>query len=187
MQPFVVVLVTIRFNADTRPVAQNLAPADGTVVVTAPNLEWTYFDADGDPLVDSEVELAENPAFSPVKWQTSVTGPATSLQIPAAEVSPGTTYYWRVRTSDGYMWSAYTVPWRFKMDSKPVARNVAPADGILTTSTPTLEWAYSDADGEPLLNTESTGCGRSCFQSPQVANHARRGCHGRSAPAGSVD
>lgn len=128
-------------------------PEDGEEPVTAPPtdlkalyvthreaaLTWTHPDADS-----HEVEVGDAGAVA-----SSGAG-----SHPLTDLTPETTYTWRVRSSKSGVWSEWAEGPAFVTDAAPVAETPDPTDlaatGV-THQTATLTWAHPDADSHEVI------------------------------------
>ncbi len=76
---------------------------------TTPTFTWsTVTDAEGDA-VTYEIQVDNNSDFSsPVVLSPTASGLSAATYTPTTTLTAGTTYFWRVRSSDGIASSAYT-------------------------------------------------------------------------------
>ncbi len=135
-----------------------LAPAGGAFVTTAaPTLDWTD-SADANGILNYDVEVDGDVAFTPpLDWNATV-GASTAITGALAEGQ----HFWRARSRDNAGnasdWSAVS---SFIVDTiaPTVPDLVAPADGaLLRTSTPTLDWSDStDANAVQDYDAEVDG------------------------------
>jgi hypothetical protein len=95
------------------PAFSLLSPADGETVCEWPLADWE--DAPDYPCVSYDLWYSTQPDFVPHDEVNDLT--ASEYQLSDSELDPCTTYYWKVRASDGYeeTWSEET--WSFTTDS----------------------------------------------------------------------
>jgi len=93
----------------------NTPPSTDPVTVTdlsspTPTINWAYFDAEGDPQVQYEVEVWTGPGGTGTcMWDPPVgTGTITSVMYAGDPLVSGETYYARVRAYDGMDWGDWS-------------------------------------------------------------------------------
>ncbi|HUU45054.1 MAG TPA: right-handed parallel beta-helix repeat-containing protein [Acidobacteriota bacterium] len=97
------------------------APGDSLHVVDhSPDISWVYYDAEGQPLAQTEVEVGTDNDWSVAEmWQpAAIVGDAQSVVYDGAPLIDSETYYVRVRVFNGAYWSS----WRsaaFRMNGMP--------------------------------------------------------------------
>ncbi|OVE77936.1 hypothetical protein BVX98_01675 [bacterium F11] len=140
----------IRTNVvNTSPYAFNLLSPSNQSIETSGNLTFDWQDAvDGDPgdTVSYNLELSTNASFSPLSHSSSTANSTFSL----VRLLEDTTYYWRVRATDGLLDRLSTIYW-FAVNAVDEAPNsfslLTPAeDERLLTLTPTLTWEDTTAN-----------------------------------------
>ena len=115
-----------------------------------PTITWTKgTDIDGDTVT---TYVYVGITSTPTDNETHTTSETCNLgnTIP---LSDGTTYYYRLRSYDGSLWSSYTTPAdEFRMNSEPTTTNLLtegqtnPTD--ISDYTPDFSWIYSDDEGD---------------------------------------
>ena len=114
-----------------------------------PTITWTKgTDADGDTVT---TYVYVGTTSTPTDNETHTTSETCNLgnTIP---LSDGTTYYYRLRSYDGSLWSNYTTADEFRMNSEPMTTNLLtegqtnPTD--ISDYTPDFSWTYSDDEGD---------------------------------------
>jgi hypothetical protein len=140
-----------------------IAPVNGSTLSTiTPLYQW---DDGSSPFATSvRLELARNAAFTDMgpSLRTQVHG--SSEHRFSTNLSPATTYYWRVYLICGTMKSPYSPVWSFTTGSGgtvlPAPVLVAPADGsALPGTTATVEWLPVPGVVEYLLHRREVGEG----------------------------
>jgi hypothetical protein len=132
-------------------------PVDGSEASMTPSLNWT--DSDDPDTVDSVaayvLEIDDNSDFSsPTVRKTSLTASQYAVQQADGLTAPKT-YYWRVWAKDSYNDSTlssntYSFVTYANHSPEPFALT-SPADNILTSTAPLLDWAdATDQDGNPI-------------------------------------
>jgi chitodextrinase len=140
-----------------------LVPGNGSKNISRmPTLESsTFHDPDaGDSHASSQWQITNMPGeyANPVFNSAAVVGTApTSIVVPSCVLSPGTTYYWRIRYQDNHgAWSDWSQESSFKTQESPdntppdQPTCVAPRNGAENVSTtPTLKSsAFHDPDAD---------------------------------------
>lgn len=124
-----------------RPVAA--APSDSAVVYTpTADLVW-YVDGHRDAVARYEVQVSRRSSFAAAST-TTTTVDAPNTTLTTSTLTPGTTYFWRVRAFNGTGWSAYSKTARFSTAaaaSTVVPLAASPAEYGEAGETPTLAWA----------------------------------------------
>jgi PGF-pre-PGF domain-containing protein len=115
-----------------------------------PIVSWTKgTDADGDTVT---TYVYVGTTSTPITIETTTSSTSASLGSVVVLVD-GTTYYYRLRSYDGYEYSDYTTAHQFRMNSKP-SNPVSWTDlGMnLVNHTPTVTWGgQSDAEGDMII------------------------------------
>jgi hypothetical protein len=125
-----------------------VSPPDGTTdVILTPTLTWTA----STEVATYTVQIDTNASFTtPIFEDTAVSGGATTYPVPAAVLSAGTSYFWRVEAVNALgTTEALNAPFSFTTGSVPSGGFTlqTPADGAINQPvTPTLTW--NDATGE---------------------------------------
>lgn len=139
--------LVIEYETQSVPNAPTLvSPAAGEVVVSdTPTFAWTHSDAQSDPQVEATVELYDAAGTTLLDTQI-VTGSAGSLVWPTPLVR-GTSYQYRVKTSDAGGYGAYSALRAFSIKPLPTVtvdstRYMAYANGA-----PRLRVKWSVANG----------------------------------------
>jgi hypothetical protein len=107
--------------------AVNTPPQTSDVAMTGDTITWTYFDAEGSPQASCEVEIWTGPGGTgTIVWDPPpVDSAATSAPYTGPPLTPGETYYVRVRASDGTDWGAWS-------ESPVTAQQISPAIPTVT-------------------------------------------------------
>ena len=114
-----------------------------------PAISWTKgTDADGDTVT---TYVYVGTTSTPTTVETSATEASCDLGN-TVPLSDGVTYYYRLRSWDGYEWSDYTTADQFRMNSKPSNPTSWTNLGMnLTDHTPTVIWSgQSDAESDAV-------------------------------------
>jgi hypothetical protein len=185
------------FKTNSRPAAQDLL-VDGernpTDVATAtPTFSWTFVDRDSDSQSAFRIQVADDPSFSSLLWDTgAVSGASTSVVYgstggplvgPLPLAHAGGIYFVRIQASDGISFSSF--PNAEAGDSTAMgffSINTEPGDPVLTSPTGgaqsgtiEVEWipaSPEDADGDLVYyvveatDKFSTGSGWSQIAGP---------------------
>lgn len=119
-------------TSDTTPVLDWTVPTNWTVLPSAQSIWY-------------ELQLATDSAFTQLVGGTSVTGiPSADYEWVNTPLSPGTTYYWRVRAvTNLQLAGAYSPTYRFTLDTQAPATPALTspvANAVVTTLRPTLTW-----------------------------------------------
>ncbi len=159
----------VTYNPNTAPNAPTLGTPSGGAVTTGvqPTLNATHSDPQGDACSSYDVQVDDNSDFSsPVLSLTGQTGGISGNAIAftnwgAVSLSRGTTYYWRMRTTDpGGLTGSYSAGASFVVSSLPSAapsgstvriiHNIAEV-AVWTSggnhAKARLTWTYSHAQG----------------------------------------
>lgn len=127
-----------------------MTPTDNStdLSTTQVTLHWMCNDPDHDALTYTVYFSESNP---PSEYQFT-----TNNSYDVFSLKPGTTYYWKIKASDGE-YSSESPVWRFTTASSgtnvapTVPVNVCPANGVSGVSIPaTLTWQCSDEDGDDI-------------------------------------
>lgn len=127
-----------------------MAPSDNStdLSTTQVTLHWTCNDPDNDALTYT-IYFSENTPPSEYQLTTNNSHDVFSLK-------PETTYYWKIKASDGE-YSSESATWRFTTASSgtnvspTVPVNVCPPNGVSGVSVPaTLTWQCSDEDDDDI-------------------------------------
>ena len=147
-------VLVINYETDAPPPAPTItSPAPGSTVTSVrPTLAATSVDPDGDPLTQYDVEVRKAGAivYSAVNRTAAVTATTVS-HTPTADLPPGDlTVRFRVRANN--VDSAWSAESPFRIDRLPVVGAwSAPAGNVSGTRRPVHTFAWSDADGDPIL------------------------------------
>jgi outer membrane protein assembly factor BamB len=124
----------------------------GIVHITdhTPNLNWTYFDANGDTQTQFEVRVGSSAGLNDL-WSTGIqTGDTTGITYAGAQLIDGTDYWFGVRVFDGEDWSLWNET-QFHMNAIFAPREpVIPANAstISASVTQNVSWTSGGADPE---------------------------------------
>ncbi|UCE36878.1 MAG: VCBS repeat-containing protein [Thermoplasmata archaeon] len=115
-----------------------------------PDLNWTYYDADGDPQTQYEVRVGTAPGLNDM-WAPGVqVGAITTVMYAGASLIDNADYWFGVKVYDGTDWSAWNET-QFHMNTilSPTTP-VNPSDGanIPAISTQTVSWTPGGSDPE---------------------------------------
>ncbi|HHW13775.1 MAG TPA: hypothetical protein GXX28_02410, partial [Firmicutes bacterium] len=161
--------ITYQMNQAPSASPVGIGPAsNGWVTSVTPSFSWVYRDSDGDPLRQYQVQVARDQSFTqgvldsgPVSASVASGSTATHAWSGNPGLSDGSSWYWRVRVSDGIFWSAWSAPVPFRVDATPpiaAAVNWAPLiNGVAVSWQP-----FSDGIGSGVNRYEvwyNTGVG----------------------------
>jgi hypothetical protein len=122
------------------PLATSVSPSGGAWT-NSTLLDWNYSsEGSGDPQTKFQAQIST----SSTTWSGGslkvdsgqVSSSATSWTAPTANLTNGTTYYWRVRVFDGHTWSAYSTVQSFKRDAASPTFTSATVGGAITAADP---------------------------------------------------
>jgi hypothetical protein len=128
-----------------------ISPGDPTHLLNhTPDFSWSYSDLESSPQTQYHLQVSnDNSWMYSEMWDTGpISGPDAQITYAGAELLDGETYYIRVRTCDGTLWSGWTYK-SMRMNSvPPPATDLTPADlqGVIDAA-PTLTLTNAD-DGE---------------------------------------
>jgi RHS repeat-associated protein len=112
-------------------------------------LAWSYNPNGSPSQTKSQVQVSTNSGFTgtPVYDSNQVANTAASWPVPSNTLTAGTTYYWRVKSFNGYGWSDWSAGAQFRFDN--VAPNTptftAPTAQVdIQTTSYTASWIDSD-------------------------------------------
>lgn len=142
-----VYLVTAPANSvPSAPTLGVPANAANVNVDYATTFTWTHNDTDSDAQNEATFAYRESGGA----WTEIVVGGATAQKsLPAATFADGTSYEWKVKTSDAVSgYGAYSTARTFTGMDTPTAPTIsAPAvDEVITTSSYDIEWSITDQD-----------------------------------------
>jgi hypothetical protein len=145
-------LMYARGFSNTPPSSFNLSqPPDGAEVSEPVTLDWEdSIDDDGDTIT-YDVWYATDPSFDPHDEVTELTD--STYTFPEGVLTPGDTYYWKVRAWDGYegTWSGPDPYWSFTVNAPPGYFDLtAPPDGSVVAEPVVLDWEDSVDPGRTL-------------------------------------
>jgi hypothetical protein len=104
---------------NTPPSSFNLAqPPDGAEVPEPVTLDWEDSTDDDDDTITYDVWYATDPSFDPHDEVNDLTD--STYTFPEGVLSDGTTYYWKVRATDGWdeTWSGPDPYWSFTVEDE---------------------------------------------------------------------
>lgn len=114
-----------------------VSPPNNSINVSpTPTLSWNASTG----ATQYKVEISTVPLFNVISDSATII--SSSYNVPAGKLSPGYTYYWRVKASNPYGSSIWSSVWNFSTSVMPPAPVlVSPPNGTIgTTQTPTLTW-----------------------------------------------
>lgn len=127
----------------------NLQPTNAQGVDNlTPTLTWQYNSTSPDAQTAFQVIVRRQSDGVEVYDSGKIVSNILSHQIPASELVFNVAYQWQVRTWSGTdITGPYSETALFKTSQKPVVTITAPADdAIVQTSSPTINWTYSDPE-----------------------------------------
>jgi hypothetical protein len=143
-------------NYNSYPTAPtSLVPAAGTINTSAtrttPTLAAKYNDPDSGDTGHVDYQMCSNSSCSSVVASGSGPnvdpGTASPWTVPAEKLASGTEYWWRARSDDGRVVSAWTTTRSYIPNQTPaLPTNMQPVTQVLTSRTPALTATYQDAD-----------------------------------------
>ena len=137
---------------NTPPSSFGLAqPPDGGEVVEPVTLDWEDSTDDDGDTITYDAWYATDPSFDPHDEVNELTD--STYTFSEGVLSDGTTYYWKVRATDGYAetWSGPDEYWSFTVNAPPGDFDLtAPPDGGVVTEPVTLDWEDSVDPGRTL-------------------------------------
>lgn len=138
------------------PSAPTLTSPSGATSGLTPTMQGTYSDPDGDPMgkVEIEVRRVSDNALFWASGELNASGSSFSIAYAGTTLVSGTQYKWRARTRESIVgglmgaWSDFT-NFTPSTNQIPVATLLSPiGNATVGTLTPTLQFSYSDADGD---------------------------------------
>jgi len=120
-----------------------------------PDITWNYGDSEGDTQTKYNATVWTGTGGTGTLMGNSgdVTSAGTTWTYSGSTLVDGSTYYARVRTYDGYEWSAWSEI-QFRMNSKPTVSSVEISPGTAYTNTDlTGSGTYSDTEGDTESGT----------------------------------
>ena len=110
--------LSIDILLDSPPVTVPASPANGAWANgSSLTVGWTYSDPEGDGASAYEVQLADNPAFMPVRSSSGLVASAATAHT-FTGVMDGA-YLWRVRAADAFgVWSPFSSARTISMDTR---------------------------------------------------------------------
>jgi len=142
-----VLLILTPNNLPTVP--SNFTDLGTRLLDHTPAITWTEgTDADGDTVT---TYVYVGTTSTPTTEETHNTDTGCDLGN-TVTLNDGTTYYYRLRSWDGYGWSDYTVADEFRMNGRPTNPTSFTNLGMgLENRHPTVTWSgQTDADGDPI-------------------------------------
>jgi hypothetical protein len=150
----------------------NIPPTTNPVTVTnqsspAPQINWTYLDAESNPQQQYEVEVWTSPNGTGANvWDPAVgTGTNVSSTYAGSPLTSGQTYYARVKAFDGTSWGGWSeASWTFGTSNLPPVANAGPDQnvpaGASCNASVTLNGTGSnDPDGGAIVTYTWSGPG----------------------------
>lgn len=149
---------TFTTTANNAPEAQNIGIQgylDGSsgilhIIDHTPNLNWTYYDINGDPQNQYEVRVGSSPGANDM-WSPGVQmGALTSVGYDGAALDDNMNYWFGVRVYDGSDWSVWNET-QFHMNTilTPTTPVTPPQAGtVLKSSTQMVSWSKGGVDPE---------------------------------------
>lgn len=150
--------LTITYNR--YPVASSPTPGGASTTptrlnTTTPRLSWTYSDPDNDVQAAYQVIITRDSDSVIVKDTGEVASSNAYYDVPGGTLAEGVKYRWKVRVKDsGGLWSAYTSEVYIYTNRAPSASPTSPLGTsaspaiIANSTTPRLQWSFSDPDGD---------------------------------------
>jgi hypothetical protein len=151
--------ITINFDVIADP---NQAPTvDYTnttnISYNTAKANWTYTDPENDPIINSQLQIATDQAFTNLVVNQSQKNSSTSMNV--SGLRPGTTYYPRVAAKDAKgTWSAWNNVPAFTTLANPVPNLADFSCGVskITDSpakytTAKVNWNYTGSDSDRLI------------------------------------
>jgi hypothetical protein len=119
-----VAYLSIDYESNTPPNAPTLNSPNGAVVLSAtPTLNFTPSDPQGDAAAAYHYQVATDPGFGSLYEDLAVTGPFTNgvaiNRVVQNALSRGSTYYWRVQTSDAEGYGPWATGLSFSIKANP--------------------------------------------------------------------
>jgi hypothetical protein len=118
---------------------------------TTPTFSWDYCDSLGKAQQKYQVWVGISQGSSDTWNSGEVSSSSRSATYAGPALERGRVYYVQVRVYNGTEWSGWITGF-FKLNTLPAARNPRAENQInptrLTTTSPTLSWEYSDAEGD---------------------------------------
>ena len=137
--------VTVPNNIPTDPT--NLEDLGIHVIDHTPTVNWTKgTDTDGDT-VTTYVYVGTN--STPTDVENSTVGEISELGN-VITLSDGITYYYRLRSYDGYVYGNYTTASMFRMNTVPTPSGLTDLGQHVIDHTPTVSWTVTDPEGDTL-------------------------------------
>ena len=138
-----------------RPIISSLKVNDVenplNIKYTNPVFSWVYSNPDDKAQVLYEIEIASDSNFNNLLWVSgTIQSSSTSATYTGQDLNVATTYYWRVRVSDGDNYSLY-VDDVMSFNSPPEILNILingkTESSVIPNVTPVFTWTYVDAEG----------------------------------------
>ncbi len=138
------------------PETNNLAVSPGDpqfMTDHTPQADWTFYDEASMPQTAYRIQVSSTADFLIADlWDSGpIAGTETSVEYAGSLLADGQTYYIRVSTSNGILWSEWAVT-AFRMNSVPTADGLSPSAGEEFNVNPPLlsHNTMTDAEGSTL-------------------------------------
>ncbi|MEM3567313.1 MAG: kelch repeat-containing protein, partial [Thermoplasmata archaeon] len=151
--------LTISFS---RPPGKPIAKTPSGILQNSTlTFTWEFNATDTDYQTAFRIQVSQNPSFNPVFLDTGVIQSSAQLWIYSS--IPDGAFYWRVATRDSEgLWSDYSEPLQFTVDTVPPSGTITINSGAQYTNTAGVSLALTYTD-------TGTGVSRMCFSNDGVA------------------